>query len=311
MDFNKIKKGFFISFIIGIILLFILGVYSDYKKLVLVFKNFNYGYLPMILCLAPLNYFFRYIKWSYYLKSSHINVPSKDNVLIFLSGLAMTISPGKVGEFLKSYVLKEKYNVPYSKSSPLIIGERFTDGISVLILSFLGGLYFKDQLFLLFVILLLVIGFIYIIGNKKIIYGILKKIHNIKYIRKHEVAFINFYENIYTILKGRILLVSILIGLVSWFFEGVVIYFTIKALGGYISIWASVFIVSFSFILGALSMIPGGLVAVEGSLIGFLVFIGINKDLAVATTIISRFSTLWLGVSIGIVSLLMLYKNRD
>ncbi|PAB55580.1 lysylphosphatidylglycerol synthase transmembrane domain-containing protein [Anaeromicrobium sediminis] len=312
MDFNKIKKGFIISFIMGIILLFVLGVYSDYQKLVLVFKGFNYFYLPIILSLAPLNYFFRYIKWSYYLKSTDIHIERRDNILIFLSGLAMTITPGKVGEFLKSYLLKEKYHISYSKSSPLIIGERFTDGISVLILSLLGCFYFKDGLLLLSIILLLVILFLYFISNKKMVYYVLSKIHNINFFKKYEDSFINFYENISIILKGRILFNSILIGIVSWFFEGVVIYFTIKSLESTISIFASVFIVSFSFILGALSMIPGGLIAVEGSLIGFLVLIGINKDLAVATTIISRFSTLWLGVFIGIISLLVLkFKNRD
>ncbi len=67
MDFKSIKKKIFISIIIGIAIFATLSIYSDFTKITKIFLIFDYKYLPLILILAPLNYFFRYIKWEQYI----------------------------------------------------------------------------------------------------------------------------------------------------------------------------------------------------------------------------------------------------
>ena len=111
MDFKKIKKKIFISIIFGLIIFAGLSIYSDFNKILRIIFIFDYKYLHFIFMLAPLNYCFRYIKWNYYLKKINIRIGSKDNMLIFASALAMTVTPGKIGELLKSYLLKEEYNI--------------------------------------------------------------------------------------------------------------------------------------------------------------------------------------------------------
>ena len=121
MDFSQIRKKLFISLILGIIVFVILGIYSDFNKIAESLKNFDFRYLPLILMLAPLNYFFRYIKWNYYLRLLNIKINTADNVKIFIAGLGMTVTPGKVGEFLKAYLIKEINGTPASKTSPLVL----------------------------------------------------------------------------------------------------------------------------------------------------------------------------------------------
>ena len=70
-----------------------------------------------------------------------------------------------------------------------------------------------------------------------------------------------------------------------------------------ISVLGSIFVVSISSIRGAISALPGGLVVAEGSIMGLFLFIGLSPKMAVATTLVTRFSTLWLGVGVGIVGL--------
>ena len=41
---------------------------------------------------------------------------------------------GKIGELLKSYLLKMLTDVPISRSSPIIVAERLTDGIAMKVL---------------------------------------------------------------------------------------------------------------------------------------------------------------------------------
>ena len=54
-----------------------------------------------------MNYVFRFIKWEYYLSLIGVKgLPWRDSALIFFSGLGMVITPGKVGEWIKSSPLR-------------------------------------------------------------------------------------------------------------------------------------------------------------------------------------------------------------
>ncbi len=81
------------------------------------------------------------------------------------------------------------------------------------------------------------------------------------------------------------------------------VFFSLRALGGEISILGSIFVVAFSSVVGAVSTLPGGLGVAEGSIMGILMLLGISKEMSAAATLITRFSTLWLGVIIGMIGL--------
>jgi hypothetical protein len=42
----------------------------------------------------------------------------------------MVLSPGKVGELLKPYLLSERTGVPMTQTIPALVTERLTDGIA-------------------------------------------------------------------------------------------------------------------------------------------------------------------------------------
>ena len=309
MDLKKLKKKVYISLIIGVGIFAGLSVFSDIDKLVKVFITFDFRYLPIILILAPLNYCFRFIKWNYYLNQIKIKVRMRDNILIFASGLSMTVTPGKIGELLKSYLLKEINNVPISKTAPLVMAERLTDGISLLILASFGVLSYNYGKGIVLFVLICILAFIIIVQSPRVVHRIIGVISRLGFVKKFAEGIQNFYDSTYILFKIKPLLFAVSIGVISWFFEGLVIFLTLKAMDTEISLLASIFIVSFSSIVGAISMLPGGLFAAEGSIVGLLLFMGITKDIATATTIITRFSTLWLGVFIGMIALMLIQKR--
>src|SRR3712207_6253795 len=69
--------------------------------------GFNYALVPAILGLVLLSYVGRFFRWLYYLKLLKVPVRPTVNAAIFASGLSMTISPGKLGEVLKSVFVKQ------------------------------------------------------------------------------------------------------------------------------------------------------------------------------------------------------------
>ncbi|MEW9125111.1 MAG: lysylphosphatidylglycerol synthase transmembrane domain-containing protein [Thermotaleaceae bacterium] len=304
MDYAKLKKSLFISLFIGIVVFAGLSIYSDANSLMDVFSGFDYRYLPFILLLAPLNYFFRFIKWSYYLHLIDAKVNLKESFYIFISGLCMTVTPGKVGELFKAYLLKDRFGIPLSSTAPLVVGERLTDGISMMILASAGAVAFNYGKGALILVLLGMVIFIGVVQSPNLVHGSLRRLGKIPFFARFGRFMENFYDKTYIIFQLKPLVFSIIIGVISWFFEGLVIYLTVRAMAIPFSLLASVFVVSFSTIVGAVSMMPGGLFAAEGSIIGLLVMMDLPKDVAVATTIITRFSTLWLGVGIGLLGLL-------
>ena len=52
----------------------------------------------------------------------------------FLSGFVLTVTPGKVGEVFKSLVLFETYRVPVARTAPIVVAERVTDVIGIVML---------------------------------------------------------------------------------------------------------------------------------------------------------------------------------
>ena len=89
-----------------------------------------------------MNYLVRFGRWELYLKRAGIALPRKESFYIFMSGLVMTVTPGKMGELIKSYLLKESRQVPLTRSGPIVLAERFTDLLAVYLLTLLGGISF-------------------------------------------------------------------------------------------------------------------------------------------------------------------------
>jgi uncharacterized membrane protein YbhN (UPF0104 family) len=67
------------------------------------------------------------------------------------------------------------------------------------------------------------------------------------------------------------------------------------------TLFAAIFTLSFSIVIGAASALPGGLGASEASIAGMLtLLLGLTASQSAAATLLIRFATLWFGVSLGL-----------
>ena len=65
----------------------------------------------------------------------------------------------------------------------------------------------------------------------------------------------------------------------------------------------AIFVLSFSTVVGAISALPGGLLATDASIVGMLILLlGMEVKTATAATLLIRFATLWFGVGLGLVT---------
>ena len=306
---KKLKKKVLTSIVVGG--LFYLGftIYADYQSVVNAFSKFNWLLLPLLLLLSFLNYFARFLKWDYYLSIVNIKLKKIDSLSIFMSGLIMSITPGKVGELLKSYLVKEVANEPISKTAPIIFAERITDFVSLLIIAIVGAYIFDYGGEITIAVALFFLILIIVISNRRLALRIINLFEKISFLEKYMHNIHTAYESSYQLLKVKPLLLMTCVSLIAWGFECLGYYFIL--LNFHIDfglIWAS-FSYSFATIIGAISMLPGGLGVTEGSLTFMLIQENISKDVAVATTFIVRVVTLWFAVLVGIISV-SFYQKR-
>ena len=306
---KKLKKKVLISIAIAGLIYLAFTIYADYEDVLSAFYKFDLLLILPLLILSFLNYITRFYKWDYYLSIVGVELKKADSFFIFMSGLIMSVTPGKVGELLKSYLVKEVTTTPVSKTAPIIFAERITDFIWLLLITVTGAIAFDYGIEITIIVSLFFLILIIIISNKKNALSVLVLSEKINFLKKYLINIHTAYESSYLLLKPKPLILMTLLSLFSWGFECLGYYIILLNFGIDFGLFWAFFSYSFATIIGALSMLPGGLGITEGSLTFMLIRENISKDVAFATTFIIRVVTLWFAVLVGIISV-GIYQKR-
>jgi len=285
--------------IIALLLYLLMIVFSDYTKILNAVSLMGVSTILLSLALILCSYFFRFVRWVLLTKTIHIKLSFSDSVLIFGSGLSMSITPGKMGELLKSYLIKRINKTPISRSAMIIVFERLTDVLALIIIS-LSGMFVINHGFSNVVIFALFVMFIILLVREKITYVMLSKL---PFIKRFTKELLNCYDSSKNLFVLKNLIINVFISVLAWFLECLGVLLLIQGFNVN-NAWLTIPIYAFSSVFGSLSFLPGGLGIMEVSLSGLLVsIIKAPIHLAIAVTIIARLLTLWFSVLIGVVSL--------
>ena len=291
----------------AVVVYLLMGIYADFGKLASAMKDFRWTFLLVLFALTTTNYLFRFLKWDFFLKRAGVYLNLKDNLFVFFSGLAMIITPGKIGEIWKGWLIKDINREELSKTVPVVIVERITDVLGLAILSLFGVLYYKQGVYLILVLLLLFSMFFAAVKSKTTSTWIISKL---------ETKMGKYAENIKTMhstfeatMEPKGLIGMSLLSAFAWFFECLGMYLVILGFKESINITLATFIFSFASLAGAVSMIPGGLGVAEATISGLLQFFGSAPATSVGIAIIVRFGTLWYGAVMGM-SVYLVFKRK-
>lgn len=261
--------------------------------------------LLLLLLLSLVNYGLRFIRWQHYLRLFGHHIPHLASLRIYLGGFALTTTPGKAGEALRS-VLLQPQGVPYPQSLAALLAERLGDLMAVLLITSIGLAAYPK-------------GVVVVVVMSIVLLLILVLMQRHSWLRALDAWLLRRFEGriahllsglIETILHSSrlftlpLLSYSIVLGLVAWGAEGVAFYYLAQALGANLELGNALFIYAFSMLVGAISFLPGGLGGAELTMVTLLLLHGMPQGEAVAATLIIRLTTLWFAVVLGAVSLL-------
>ena len=291
----------------AVVIYLLMCIYADFGALSRAMKNFRWTFLLALFALTTMNYLIRFLKWDFFLKQAGVHLNLRDNLYVFFSGLSMIITPGKIGEIWKGWLIKEINGAELSKTVPVVIVERITDVLGLAILSLFGILYYRESGYYILALLLIFLGFFVVIKSKTISNRLISMLeHKMRRYTENIKTMHRTFENTME-LKG--LIGMSFLSAFAWFFECIGMYLVILGFKECISITQATFIFSFASLAGAVSMIPGGLGVAEVTMSGLLQFFGLTPTTSVGVALIVRFGTLWYGAIMGM-SIYLLFKKR-
>jgi uncharacterized protein (TIRG00374 family) len=180
---------------------------------------------------------------------------------------------------------------------------------SLIAIPFLTKTFFLISSISIAAFLGIIIVFLIILYNKNIGIKIFNFIRRFPVLKKISKNFIKtFYKS--RIEKKR-LVGCFLLTVIPWFFEGVVLYLSLLALGVYSNPLILAGIVALSLLIGIASSLPGGLGSTEAVMVIVLGMIGIESTIGIAGIMLARFLTFWYGAFVGALSFFYLSRKID
>jgi glycosyltransferase 2 family protein len=294
--------------IVGVALYGVFVVVSGLDKIRDALATFQWWSLAAAMGLAFGNYMLRFLKWEFYLARLNIRgVPKLESLLIFLSGFVLTVTPGKVGEVFKSAVFEERHGVPLAKTAPIVIAERVTDVIGIVVLISVGSLGLSGGIVWAAAGATLVLALLVFIGSPKLSLGLIGKIEAVPKLAKLGPKLRTAYESLSVLVSPTNLGIPAVISVVAWLLECLALWVILQGFGAHVPVGPCLFYYATSTLAGALIPVPGGLGITEGMLQTQLVNLGqMSTGIATAAMLLVRFATLWFAVLVGFVAYVLL-----
>jgi uncharacterized protein (TIRG00374 family) len=257
------------------------------------------GLLVWVLGCSVLNYLLRFMRWHMFLGHLGTRPALGTSLVIYLAGYAFTTTPGKSGEAVRSWWLRD-HGVRLDDSLGALIMERVCDLVAVLLLALLClSLLGAGQGILLIgaasgcLLFAMSLRPVWLAALGKRLEG-----RNGLMVRLVQAA-IDAILRAWGLVTPSMLGIGLLTGLVAWAAEGWGLYLLVHAIHPGIAPGLVIGIYAASLLAGAISMIPGGVGGAEGAMVLLLGAIGLGSSQAMGVTMVSRLATLWFGVVVG------------
>jgi uncharacterized membrane protein YbhN (UPF0104 family) len=308
-DYSSRAGSILIFVVVGVLLYASATVFADRTAVVAAFSALPWTTLAAALTFVILGWLLRGLRFHFYLATMGRPVPLGYAVRVFLASFALTGTPGKMGEAVKGIFLKRDFGVPYTSVMAALMVERLTDLLGVLLLASLSVMLFSEWMGAFLGCAALVIGGGAFLCVESLYRPLLERgasLRRIGWICTKALETLLIGREL---MKPRMFFVGLALSTVSWGLEALCLDLVMNGMGLDASLLQANFVYSFSTLLGALSMLPGGIGGAEAGMVALMAVLGISYSRALPAVILIRVCTLWFAVFTGIVMTIPLIRN--
>ncbi len=256
--------------------------------------------------LAIANYVIRFLRWQMYLRHQQVSVPTGSSAIVFGAGLSLSITPGKLGELVKSYLLKELHGIPPTLTAPIVVAERVTDLIALLLLAVAGVAAYGVETTLVIGAGSVILFGLVLLAWPRPTRVLIDLVSRPRFARRLRGPLHEVYGGLVKLCRPRTLVLATALALPAWSCECVGFAMIVNSFpGAHVDLGLAMMIYASTTIAGALSFLPGGLGVTEGAMTVLLVrgASQLDRPTALDATLLTRLATLWLAVLIGLLFL--------
>ncbi len=302
---SNLGRRILIAMLLGVVLYAAFVIYVGYDEIRDTLAEYRWLTFVAALGLASVNYLFRFAKWEYYLARLDIRGVGKfDSLLVFLSGFVLTVTPGKVGEVFKSFVLSKTHGVSVERTAPIIVAERLTDVIGIVALVVVGSLGFSGGLVWAIAGAVMVLIAMVLIVSKRPWQALIAYMERSPTLERLVPKTRTAIDALQVVASPKALFLPTLLSIMGWGCEGVGLYVILDGFNVDVAFPLAMFFYASSTLAGALVPVPGGLGVAEAMLQQQMVQLGdVPTSIGTAAMLLIRFATLWYAVLVGFVAL--------
>ena len=298
--------------VIAVAVLAVLMIRADLAKLGDRLHAVAPGAVVAALALAFANYVIRFVRWQLYLRRVGARAPLGTSALVFTAGFSMAITPGKLGELLKAVLLRDAAGVPAAQTAPVVIAERVTDLVALVLLGLAGVAAYQVAGPMVLAASICVLVGLGILSWRPMAYSIIERLSRVRLLARIAPRLLEIYDRLADLVTPAPLAWGTGLGVVAWLCECIGFALIVRGFpGAEVSLGLATLIYAATTVAGALSFLPGGLLVTEASMALLLArsATGVDEPTAIAATIITRLCTLWFAVLLGLVALAVVRRR--
>jgi uncharacterized protein (TIRG00374 family) len=328
IDEKPKSKRRYMLYIAGVCVLILIIYWANPQEVYINLKNADPQFILFAFLMNLTTTFLMISRWIILYRQEAPHVSFLNSARIYMVGQATNqVLPMGSGEIARGLIGSRYFNVHFSKTLVAAVIERMADILFFLILAILCfSLILPGQRFYLYMTAFLVftiLGFIFVMRPQTMdrLFFKLEKAFEYRgrFWAKLSTKLISSWErfknSMYAYHKRKgILFITGTLTVVIWSLDAVTQLLVLKAFNVDIYYPHMLGIVGASFIIGALSFLPGGIGAREGSFASLLSIIGITKDTGVPAAMIYKsivYIIVGIGAGLSLKTLPPMLKKKD
>ena len=268
--------------------------------------------LAVALGLSLLNYGLRVIRWRLYLYRLGHALPWAFCATTYVAGFAFTLSPGKLGEMLRSGYYRT-VGVPFTKVASAFFVERLLDLAVMLLLAAPLLMFFPHYRIAAGTLGLLIFSavvLLFVIPWEPVVHRLASTKRLPSLVKNFNTGALKTLTDARPLLSGRALIYGPALGFCAWGLEAIALWF----LGwlfpsGHLEVSVAMGIYALSILVGASSFVPGGLGGTEATMAILLNKQGYSAVEALLIALACRFTTLWFAIVLGWLAVFVLRRQ--
>lgn len=303
--------------------LLLAGLLTDIRKLEAALRDYPLWRVAPACGLVLGNYALRTIRFRAYMAALGERLGWREAGLVFVGGFLASVSPGKMGEVMKGFVLFRRRGIPIADTATVVVAERYTDVIGLLLLGAagvgLGGVQLGHDPQRYAGLLAAVIGvcvvFLLGVAHPRLLPGLVARLQarttRPKWLRAL-VGILRIHSVLRVLCAPRSLAFGTGLAAAAWLLECIAFRVLLDGVDARAGLAPAIVVYAVATLIGAVSMLPGGVGTTEAVMVVLCTqaAIGLHLPLDRATlvTLLIRFCTLWFGVMAGGLALWLLRR---